>query len=861
MNVEYQIPSVVLEHVDSISNVTCPSSDKLAVVFDNIDYYQKAVDSWPKTNLNIINNADGCGNTPEQQAPNQRLAFSMASYTADQEKLTIEASGQMMTLNDPSLISQFTISFGHRASAEAAPSATASQAPLILRGLGGLGKIGDGVASAAGDAKSVAHSLGGDAKSVVTSAESTAKADVSSVKSDVTSAVTQAVSTAAAKASSVATDVKSVATDAKTFATDAMSKAKNGFTEGGTSTVSMSVGPEPTAKTDSPFGSAKKIGTVDGLTIWCVDCGASGKMAIGGGISANVEGITGGSLMFEALEFKIPLTFGFEASQTGIGKTLQSQLFEIPLTPLMVEPFFSIGPKFTFAVDFTVWIGTTGNLKAGANMHWSNASALIQLPDKDKNGAGLHSMEGWNPDVEKVFEFSGGELNLNATLGIPMAFNVGLTLLQHQISRSVSITDTPSIELDSTFNLPSHVRRDHPRDLAVRDDSCKNGIAELISFKNAVDFNVFDLWQTKIASFSTSLYSTCFTTATLSSSASSTSRPSSRSSSSGSSSLGSSSSSPSSQPSVSATASGLSPTRSADISKLVSTVDAPFSPHATASGGPSNTGFLADMSNPTATGWYPSVGTANPMPTQGRSGTNAALPGHGTSSSPTATGGGWGKAVGALVTGVQSLESLDISLGTSSVPPGSLYSGGLALSTPVATGAVTSDGISGSVARVSGTSSGFYPTVAAGNVSQALNPISSGIRVTHDLSLESSTASTGSPFGSGSTPNKPTATSAMVSDRMSIISTRISVASTGVPDIPTAISVTSIGVSAASTGISAVPGGVIGASTVVADTYGPPTVLPREKSPSLPSPQARGEFHGLDRVAREIEAQAAAENF
>ena len=815
MNVEFQFPSVVLEHVDSVNSVTCPSSDKLVVVFGEKDFFQKAIDSWPKTDLTIVNNADGCGNTPEERASNQRLAFSMTSHTANVEKLTIEASGQMLTLNDPSIISQFTINFGHQASAEAASSATTTQASINPRGLADpFTKIGGGITSAAGDVKTAANSVSSHVDSAVTNAVSTAAAKASTVKSDVTSAVTNAVSTAAAEGSTVATDVKSAATDVKTFATEVMSKAVSGFTEGGTSTVSVSVGSQPTAMTNSPFGQADKIGTVDGLTIWCVDCGASGNVAIGGGVSADVDGITGGSLNFGALDFKIPLTFGFEASKSGIGQTLKSQLFEIPLTPFTVEPFFSIGPKFTFAVDFTVWVGTTGNLKAGANMHWGKASTTIQLPDKDKNTAGVKSMDGWDPDVEKVFDFSGGELNLNATLGIPMAFNVGLTLLQHPISKSVSITDTPSIELDTTFNLPNHARRDHPRDLTVRDNSCQNGIAELVNFKNAVDFDVFGFWSTKVASFSTSLYSTCVKTATSSSSASS----SLSSSSSGPSSPGSSSSAPVAQPSVQLTSSGLSPAKSSIINTIESAANAPILSHATASGSPGNTGSLANPSNPTGTGWYPSnvsVGTAYPMSTQGVSGTDAALSSQGTSFSPTATGGFLSKAIEAISTGVKSLESLDISLGTSSTSTGSLYSSGVFSSTPTTTDVVKPTEVSSASTGLPVPSTGVYG-------------VSTGV---------STTAS-----------SAPT--------DVSVASAGVSSIATGGPDVPTPVSAASTRAPAASTGTSTVSGGVIGPLTIVTDASGPPTEISR--AIPEPSPHPRREFHGLDRVAGEIEEWGAA---
>lgn len=517
MDIAFNLPTVALEHVDSVSSVTCPSNDQMVVTFTNRDLFHKAINSWPHSDFNLVNNADGCGDTP-----NQRTAFQVLSFKADEKSLTIRATGQMLALNDPNLFGGFTVSFGHHASAEAAPNPATTQAPHKRHGVRGFADIGGAFTSKVG---SVGDAITSAVTSLVSTAASKESSATSHIASDVSSATSHVVSDVSSATSHVASQASSVATDVKTAAADLSSEAVNGFSRGGTWTTSLSAGPQATQLNQSPFGQAKKLGNSDGMTIWCVDCGAKGTIELSGEISAGIDSISAGSLNFQALDFSIPLTFGFEAKDTTVKHTLGPySLFEIPLTPFEVEPFFSVGPKFTFAVDFGVAVSATGNLKAGVNMHWGNASAAMDLVKNDPNTL---QMAGWNPDVDKVFEFSGGEMAINASLGVPISFDIGISLLQHNIGKNVSITDTPSVELDSIFHVSGNARRDHARDLIVRDNQCSNGMDETIGFQNIVNVNVVGVWKTQLASFSTPLYSTCITTSTPSSSPSGFSSPSS----------------------------------------------------------------------------------------------------------------------------------------------------------------------------------------------------------------------------------------------------------------------------------------------------------------------------------------------
>lgn len=286
------------------------------------------------------------------------------------------------------------------------------------------------------------------------------------------------------------------------------------------STINVDLAPTGT-KSPSPWGDAVNMQTVDGVTVWCIDCGMHGDILVDGSMSVGLTTpfLKAGSIDVEAQDFKIPMTFGFQAENAKLGrKSFTFTILDIGIPGFSIPDVFVVGPQFTVGVSFTVALSASGNLEAGVNMAWPDAKAHLDLVNSD---ASASTNDGWTPTVEKVFNVSDGQLAINGSLGVPLGIGIGISIADGKLNKSISITDTPSIELDSVFNTQGNQKRSHPRefmDLAPRQDDaqCGNGIQEIIKFNDIVGLNVIDLWKTQLTSWGTTIFSTCIATASAS---------------------------------------------------------------------------------------------------------------------------------------------------------------------------------------------------------------------------------------------------------------------------------------------------------------------------------------------------------
>lgn len=347
-----------------------------------------------------------------------------------------------------------------------------------------LGSVIGGVTSKGAGVVSHANSLVGDATS-----------KVASVATGVVSAVTSV-------RGAVAFDIKSH------ISIDAISKALFG-----------NINISPTGTTTSSWGPAKSLGTVDGVTIYCIECGAFGNIAIKDSIIVEVFDpiLKDGAVDILATNLNIPMICGFEAKDVK-SPTLpfKFQIFFEGIIFFEISDIFIIDPMLIVDVVFQLAVKATGFLEAGVHYKWDNAQAHMDLTNKD---ASASKYSGWTPSVDKVFNVTGGQIDVKGTLGVPISLGVGVNILKGKVNKNVSITDEPSIQLDTIIDTTSHRKRfgdrNHARDLLIRQDQgqCSNGIQEIISFSDSVQLNVLNLWHTQLATFSTQLFSTCIKTA------------------------------------------------------------------------------------------------------------------------------------------------------------------------------------------------------------------------------------------------------------------------------------------------------------------------------------------------------------
>jgi len=484
-------PAVPLEHIDCLKNIQCPSDTEISFSFDAAGIFHKAVKSWPKSGkpFILIDATEGCGKSQ------QRTFFKVKTYTTDKKTRSVKAKGKMLTGADPDIVKSFKADWRHSAGPSAVSSAQGrktTKPPSLFKRFPGFG----GIESAFGGVTSDVGSVAGVVTSKVASVESVATSKVESVATSVASVVTSA-------GGAAVSDIKSH------LPTVAVSKA-----------VSGNIDIRPTGTASSPWGPAQSLTTLDGVTIYCVECGAHGHLAMDGSITVEPARpfLKEGAIDISANNFNIPMVFGFEAKNAKSPTLpLKFQIFSEGIIPFEVPDVFTIGPMLTVDVAFQLAVSATGSLEAGVHYTWDNAQAHMDLANKDKSAS---KYTGWTPSVDKVFNMTAGQIDVNGTFGVPISLGVGVNILGiNKFSQNVSITDEPFIELATIVNTPGHQKRfedrNHARDLLIRQDQgqCSSGIQEIISFGDSVQLNVLDIWNTQLAIFSTQVFSTCIQTA------------------------------------------------------------------------------------------------------------------------------------------------------------------------------------------------------------------------------------------------------------------------------------------------------------------------------------------------------------
>ena len=450
-------PTVPLEFINDVKDITCPSDNEIHVTFDSEDLFEKAIDDWPESGslFNLIDNTEGCGKS------GHRTFFQIQSYTLDKASRCVQATGKQLAPTDPDMVDGFDASWGH-----IRPSSTQVDTSMI------------------------------------TESPKEKRFDIGGIFSDVKSRVEGVISDGKGEFSAIKSEAENL------LPTGVFSKE---------STINVDVAPTGT-KSPSPWGDANNMGTVDGVTVWCIDCGMHGNIILDGSLSVGLTTpfLKAGSLDAELQDFKVPLTFGFQAENAKLGrKSFTFNILDIGIPGFSIPDVFVIGPEFTIGASLTIALSASGNLEAGVNMAWPDAKAHLDLVNSDPSAS---TNGGWTPTVDKVFNVSDGKLAINGSLGLPLGIGIGISIADGKLNKSVSITDTPSIELDSIFNTPGNQKRDHARDfmdLYRRQDTeqCTNGIEEIVKFNDIVGLNVVDLWKTQLASWGTTVFSTCIETA------------------------------------------------------------------------------------------------------------------------------------------------------------------------------------------------------------------------------------------------------------------------------------------------------------------------------------------------------------
>jgi len=172
------------------------------------------------------------------------------------------------------------------------------------------------------------------------------------------------------------------------------------------------------------------------LNIFCVGCGAQGRVELAGRATWSVlNGITQGELEAWA-DMKAALKVGVDA-QIKLSRDWKNNLFQIGL-PGLSFGVITIGPQVRVDSRVTLEAQAEGRILAGAELNWNRAYAKIDLVDPSKS-----TRQNFDPVPHPVFEAE-GSIFVGAELGLPIGLHFGISITSWK--KTVALINEPMIK-------------------------------------------------------------------------------------------------------------------------------------------------------------------------------------------------------------------------------------------------------------------------------------------------------------------------------------------------------------------------------------------------------------------------------
>ncbi|KAH0187402.1 hypothetical protein KCU99_g8796, partial [Aureobasidium melanogenum] len=251
-------------------------------------------------------------------------------------------------------------------------------------------------------------------------------------------------------------------------------------------------GPDATA--DSPWGKAAEIysksktsasgnASAD-ATIYCVDCGVKGHVAMAGQAKFNVlDGLHGLTANLNA-NLEAGVNLGLVAhAQYADTKTKALIRAPLPEVGVAVKGVFSAGVYLSVDAVSTVDVSAEGEALVGVVMTIPNFQATLDLFNQD--GASKSGVTGFTPTFEKRFEAS-GKVAASVKLALPIAINCGFEIPAISLKRAISLIEQPSLYGNLTIAAST-------ANVAPASDTCNNGIEYFANLQNDVNFDFLGL--------------------------------------------------------------------------------------------------------------------------------------------------------------------------------------------------------------------------------------------------------------------------------------------------------------------------------------------------------------------------------
>jgi hypothetical protein len=224
-----------------------------------------------------------------------------------------------------------------------------------------------------------------------------------------------------------------------------------------------------------------------GITLYCVNCGMTGNVNVGGSLSFRlIEGVSAATMSVNG-DLKASLGLALEAYTSYTATLASERVGSVGLPGFSIPNIITIGPELTLDMTATVSASADGQLYAAGSLNMPSFSANIDFI----HGSNSHS-SGWTPQYTwNVGAY--GTITATASLGIPFGLALGVDILKGKFSLQAAVVDTP--ELNAVMSYTGSIDIGSNTCLtSVTQPACQ-GVSWYISLANRVDMKLFNTYE------------------------------------------------------------------------------------------------------------------------------------------------------------------------------------------------------------------------------------------------------------------------------------------------------------------------------------------------------------------------------
>ncbi|KAL6709941.1 hypothetical protein ACN47E_000726 [Coniothyrium glycines] len=234
--------------------------------------------------------------------------------------------------------------------------------------------------------------------------------------------------------------------------------------------------------TESKIKADKGVQREGYLNIFCVGCGAQGRVELAGSATWKVgSGITKGEIEAWA-DLKVAMKVGVDA-QIKFTREWRKTLFQKGIPKLSFGPII-LGPSIKVEARVSLEAGAEGRILAGAEMNWNRGYAKIDFIDPSKS-----TRQNFDPIGHPILEAE-GELFVGAELGIPIGWHFGITVSRW--SKTVGLINEPMVKGVAKAAVKAELIEGKISAGFTKTEGCQ-GIHANLSWRNKLTCNIVDL--------------------------------------------------------------------------------------------------------------------------------------------------------------------------------------------------------------------------------------------------------------------------------------------------------------------------------------------------------------------------------